>query len=204
MPRGPPGAARGGGLQRGHAGERREWGSGAETAPGAEDRRECPDGQEADATERGERGKARRGAVPDIAGERLRLCHDEAKPRRAPSDSGRPLLPERVDGHGRVGFEGREAGLRAQARQVGRRFGIAVEEQLVQLVALPRGLRDAFLALCHEQREDRRLVIRDDARERGRFAPDMERDRLGIQPVVLVAAPSAPSPRGRPARASTS
>ena len=83
---------------------------------------------------------------------------------------------------------------------MGRIRGIAVEDELVELVPQPRGLRDAILALGHEQFADRGVVFRNNMREHGRFTPDIEGDRLRIQPIVLVAAASPPPPSGCPAR----
>ena len=90
------------------------------------------------------------------------MRHQELQALRQSADRGGALLLERARIDGAVRVDGAEALLRLQAGNARAIGGVELEQELVELIAQARGLRDHPLALGDQQAEHAGLVVRRD------------------------------------------
>jgi hypothetical protein len=103
-------------------------------------------------------------------------------------------------GDGRlVGFQRRDPRRRPQGRQMGAIRRIALQEQLMGLVAQARRLDHGCIALRHQHLEYRCFILGCDPRQGGALAPHIQGDRLCIALIGLALVAGAPAFFRRPA-----
>jgi hypothetical protein len=130
----------------------------------------------------------------------LRLAQGQPPPLREPPHGGCPLLVQRTAPGRTVALQRRQPRPGVQSGQRGAVGRLELQEHLVELVPQAGRFGERAVPLGDQQVQDRRLILGEHARQGGRFAPDQQRHRGGVERVALAwlasAAPSLRRPAG--------